>query len=109
MYLIRDNELKEFKGDHLPVGYYDSSKTDFTLHEIQLKEEDVIYLFTDGYIDQFGGANRKTFRSKYFKKLLLEIHKNNMEEQGKLLEKEFDAWKGELEQIDDILIMGMKI
>lgn len=109
LYLIRDNELHELTGDNMPIGIYDDEENSFTNKEMLLKKDDIIYLFTDGYVDQIGDANRKTFRSQNFRKLLLEIHRNPMKEQKKTLEITLDEWKGDIEQVDDILIVGIKV
>jgi len=66
----------------------------------------MIYMFSDGYIDQLGGVNRKTFRSENFKKLLINIHQIPVYEQKVILEEKLDEWRGNIEQIDDILVAG---
>ncbi len=71
--------------------------------------DDIIYLFSDGYVDQIGGVDKKTFRTKRFKELLLEIFRLPMNEQKIVLHKRIEEWQGELEQIDDILVVGIKI
>ena len=109
LYLIRNNELKEFRGDPMPIGIYEQEEQSFSNTEIEFLKDDIIYLFSDGYIDQLGGTERKTFRSKNFKKLVIDIHKLPMPEQKKTLEKRFKEWKGDVEQIDDILILGIKM
>jgi len=109
MYLIRKNKLIELKGDKMPIGISVRADQSFTNKEMLLERNDNIYLFTDGYVDQIGGPRRKTFRSKYFKELLLNIHEKKLGEQKNILEKTFEDWKGEIEQIDDILIMGIKV
>ena len=109
LYLIRNNELKEFKGDSMPVGIYEDEDLSFTNIEILFNKGDLLYLFSDGYVDQLGGANRKTFRSEVFKKLLISIHKLSMNEQKEALEQKFREWKGDLEQIDDILVLGIRM
>ncbi|OQY00007.1 MAG: hypothetical protein B6I24_00930 [Bacteroidetes bacterium 4572_128] len=108
MYLYRNNELIEFKGNRQPIGIYIKEKP-FTNYEIQLQENDVIYTFSDGYIDQFGGKKGKKFMKKRFKKLLLEINHKDMSEQKQILDKIFGKWKGNLNQIDDVLVIGVKI
>ncbi|HUX95102.1 MAG TPA: response regulator [Bacteroidales bacterium] len=109
LYLIRNSELKEFKGDNMPVGIYEHEDQSFTNTELLIEKNDIIYLFTDGYADQLGGGERKTFRSVNFKKLLIDIHILPMDEQKIALEKRYEEWKGEIEQVDDILIVGIKI
>jgi ABC-type phosphate transport system substrate-binding protein/serine phosphatase RsbU (regulator of sigma subunit) len=108
LYLIRDKELNEIKGDSMPIGLYSDENTSFQNQEFQFKENDIIYMFSDGYVDQLGGPNRKTFRSKNFKQLLLNIHQKPLEEQEAILEKEYEEWKRDMEQIDDIMVMGIR-
>ena len=108
MYLIRDNELIEFKGDSMPIGIYNDEEISFNNEELILKENDIIYMFTDGYIDQLGGPDRKTFKSKKFKQLLIDIHQKPVQEQKGLLDKEYKAWRQDIEQIDDIMVMGIR-
>jgi serine phosphatase RsbU (regulator of sigma subunit) len=109
LYLIHDGELKEFKGDSMPIGIYEEEDQSFTNTEMVFKKDDIIYLFTDGYVDQFGGAGRKKFMSENFKKLLNTIHNKPMPEQKKALEKKFEEWRGEVDQVDDILIVGIRM
>ncbi len=109
LYLVRNGELKEYKGDSMPVGAYELDEVSFTNTEIRFIENDVIYVFSDGYVDQLGGAERKTFRSERFRKLLLEIYELPMKEQKKILNERIDKWKGQLEQIDDILVAGIRL
>jgi serine phosphatase RsbU (regulator of sigma subunit)/Tfp pilus assembly protein PilF len=109
--IIRNKELIEFKGDKQPIGNYSFSKS-FSLHEFQLQKDDVIYLFSDGYIDQFGGTspvNGKKFKSRRLKTLLSAIAELDTAEQKTILEDEFHQWKGSLDQVDDICIIGIKI
>jgi len=108
LYLIRDKELVEFKGDSMPIGIYSEDDKSFNNKELILNENDIIYMFTDGYIDQLGGPDRKTFKSKQFKQLLIDIHQKPLNEQKALLEKEYQAWRRDIEQIDDIMVMGIR-
>ena len=100
--------LKEFKGTKQPVGIYEYSKP-FVSTNIKLLEGDVLYLFTDGYADQFGGLRGKKYKYKPFKNLLLNNAHLPMKEQQDLIVKEFDHWKGSHDQIDDVCIIGLKI
>jgi serine phosphatase RsbU (regulator of sigma subunit) len=109
LYIFRENELQEFKGDSMPIGIYEQEDQSFTNTEILFNKGDIIYLFSDGYVSQLGGADKKTFRSESFKKLLFDIHALSMPEQKKALEEKFLEWKGNYDQIDDIMIMGIKI
>jgi len=109
LYLIRNNELTEIKADKMPIGIHIRSGEPFTNNVIQLQTGDCIYLFSDGYIDQFGGEHGKKFMSKNFKNFLLEIHQYPMSEQRQMLDDKLINWMGEIEQIDDILVMGIQI
>jgi serine phosphatase RsbU (regulator of sigma subunit) len=111
MYASLDNkyyQLFELKGDKQPVAFY-LEETDFTTKQIQLQEGDSIYLFTDGYVDQKGGPKSRKFLSKNLKKSLLEIQPNTMEVQHMILNDTLENWKKGFEQIDDILVMGIRI
>ena len=105
--LIREGELTVHKGDARPVGYFKGQNIPFTEHMVSMKKGDVIYLFSDGYQDQFGGSNDKKFKIANLKKLFLSIHSKPMPEQKKILEDTLSNWMGETEQIDDVLIMGI--
>jgi sigma-B regulation protein RsbU (phosphoserine phosphatase) len=109
LYLIRNNELFELKGDSMPIGIYPDEEDSFTSKEMLFEKNDMIYLSSDGYVDQIGGPSRKTFRSKYLKKMLIDIHQKPIDEQRAILEKNFEEWKGNIEQVDDILIVGIRI
>jgi serine phosphatase RsbU (regulator of sigma subunit) len=101
-------QLFEIKGDKQPIGIH-WEETEFTSHSISLGEKDTIYVFSDGYIDQYGGENRKRFKSMNFKKLLLSIQKEPMQKQKQIIEDTFETWKGSYEQIDDVSVMGIRI
>jgi sigma-B regulation protein RsbU (phosphoserine phosphatase) len=109
LYIFRNKELIEIKGDRMPIGIYNEEEVSFTNREMQVQDNDVFYLFTDGYVDQIGGPGRKTFKSRKFKQLLKKIHLKPLKEQKSILEKEHNAWRSKIEQIDDILIMGIKL
>lgn len=109
LYLIQNNEFIEIKADRMPIGYSPNEKRSFTNHEIQLKEGDVIYLSSDGFMDQFGGSMNHKYMSKNFKRKLLEIHNKPMFVQKELLDDELDKWMGGIEQTDDILVMGVRV
>jgi len=109
LYLIRDKELQQIDPDKLPVGaFIGETLQEFTNNEIDLKEEDIIYIFSDGYPDQFGGPKDKKFLIRRFKDLLLEIHTKPMDKQKVALEENFVKWKKDLPQVDDILVIGIK-
>ena len=100
--------LFEYKGDKQPIGVY-WEETKFTNHRIKLMEHDTLYVFTDGFIDQFGGVDRKKFKTKRFKELLLSIQNQSMDKQRQLLENTFESWRGDIEQIDDLCVIGVRI
>ncbi len=114
LYLLRQNESAEFeiityKPDKMPIGIYYNMQSNFNKHTIKLLTNDRIYIFTDGYEDQFGGEEGKKFLSKNFRTLLQSIQKYSMDEQKTQLEQTLELWKGNNEQVDDILIIGIKI
>jgi serine phosphatase RsbU (regulator of sigma subunit) len=108
MYLVRGKEVLHYKGDRMPIGIYGNKDQAFSSLDLSLQEGDSIYLFSDGYLDQMGGPRRKTFRAFRFRELLLQIRDLNMEEQGRVLEQKYMEWRGELDQIDDILVIGIR-
>ena len=108
MLLLRNGILQEIKGDKQPIGQYISRKN-FTNHEMALQKGDAIYLFSDGYADQFGGKDGKKFKRSKLKELILSVQNDTMKEQKKTLNNTIEAWRGNLEQIDDILVMGIKV
>jgi ligand-binding sensor domain-containing protein/serine phosphatase RsbU (regulator of sigma subunit) len=113
MYLISPKtsetlELQDIKGDKQPVGFYSSMKP-FTQKEIIAQKGDMIYMFTDGYADQFGGTKGKKFMSKQLKKKLLEIYQLPAKEQSEVLNQTFVSWQGKQEQVDDVTVIGIKI
>ncbi|MCK4663318.1 MAG: SpoIIE family protein phosphatase [Bacteroidales bacterium] len=116
LYLFRKKELTVIKADKMPISIYIKEKDSFTNHEIKYEDGDIIYMFSDGYVDQFGGETiecrqegGRKFKSKTFKKLLTDIQEKTMPEQLKILDNTLEKWKGELQQIDDILVIGIKL
>ena len=109
LFTISNNQPATIKGDRMPIGIFRNEKKSFTNHEIKIHPGDIFYLFTDGYIDQFGGNNKRKFRIAPFRELLISVHQKTMDEQEKILETHFNAWKGPLEQIDDVLVFGFRI
>ncbi len=107
LYHIRDGKLNQIKGDKMPVAIYEIMDP-FTLHELKLKKGDAFYTFSDGYADQFGGPAQKKFLAKNFRKLLLEIQGQAMIDQGLLLEQSFEAYRNDVEQIDDVVVIGVQ-
>jgi serine phosphatase RsbU (regulator of sigma subunit) len=109
MYLVRDGHIQMFKGDKFPIGaFLDEELQNFTNQEVELLPGDSIYIFSDGYADQFGGEKGKKFKYKQFEDLLIEIQPKSMPEQKVILDKTIMSWMGKLEQIDDILVIGVK-
>lgn len=109
LYLIRNNNLLEIKGDRMPIGIYHYAESDFTNNEIQLQKNDCLYIFSDGYVDQFGGKSGKKLLTKTLKETLLKIHSEPMDSQKEILQESLNKWKGNYKQIDDILIIGIRI
>jgi serine phosphatase RsbU (regulator of sigma subunit) len=102
-------EFEEIKGDKQPIGAVRLIKhKPFTNHSFNLKHGDSLYIFSDGYADQFGGPEGKKFKYKKLKELLLSIQHEDMQTQKEILHKEFLAWKGDLDQVDDICIIGIR-
>lgn len=109
LWIVRSGEVHEYKPDKMPVGKYGDDLNSFSLQAINLQKGDIIYTFTDGYADQFGGAKGKKFKYKQLKEKILSIHRLTMEEQKEILSETFEAWKGNLEQVDDVLVIGLRI
>ncbi len=111
-YLIRDNSITEIKGDRFSVGLFnleEENGNNFKNHVLPLYDGDIIYIFTDGFADQFGGPEGKKYKYRRFRHLLLALHQLPMEQQYEFLRRSISDWKGNLEQVDDILIMGIRI
>ena len=103
-----DYLLVELKGDKQPIGIH-WEETGFRNQVIGLKENDSVYVFSDGYVDQFGGSHRKKFKTQKFKELLLSVQPESMEKQKQIIEKTFEVWRGDMEQIDDICVVGVRV
>jgi serine phosphatase RsbU (regulator of sigma subunit) len=110
LYIIRDGEEAiTLKADRMPIGYHIKKDSPFTMEEFQLKKGDCLYNSSDGYPDQFGGEDGRKFMSKNFRELLQEIHHLPMCEQKEILNTRFDEWRGTIEQIDDVIVFGVRI
>lgn len=111
LYLIRDNKITEIKGDRFAIGLDETNfmNQTFKNHLIPLQEGDIIYIFSDGFADQFGGPDGKKYKYRRFKHLLLNMHQLDMEKQREILENNVKEWRGQEEQVDDILIIGIKV
>jgi serine phosphatase RsbU (regulator of sigma subunit) len=106
--IVRNKELLEFAPNRFSLGGEIMPSEEYIGHHIELQPTDCVYMFTDGYPDQFGGPRNKKYLSKRFKELLVEISHLSFEEQQKVLEDRFINWKKDNEQVDDILVMGFK-
>lgn len=109
LYIIRNNELIQYKANKFPVGMFIGEKQNFTNNVIQLQKGDSIYIFSDGYADQFGGPKGKKFMAGNFRTLLHDVSKLPIDEQKETLNQTIENWRGNLEQVDDILIIGVTV
>ena len=110
MVLVRDKEIIAYSSSSFSIGGFNPEiRKEFINHEIELKKDDTLYLFSDGYADQFGGLKNKKLMIKNFKNNLSEISSFSMEKQKELLNNTFENWRGENEQVDDVLVMGYKV
>ncbi len=106
--IVRDNSIINLESDKMPIGKGEK-ETSFTLHTIETKKGDMLYFYSDGYADQFGGPKGKKFKNKQLEELLVSINEKSMEVQKQMLGTTIENWKGNLEQVDDILIIGLRI
>jgi serine phosphatase RsbU (regulator of sigma subunit) len=109
LWLVRNGSLTEYKADKFPVGIHHSDLLPFTLREIQLQPGDQVYIFSDGYADQFGGPKGKKFKYSQMKELIVSLHQIPMKDQKEKLYQVFLDWKTEMEQVDDVLMIGVRI
>jgi len=110
VFIVRKGELIEVKANKFPIGVFVGEKLKkFTNHEIELKKDDAIYVFSDGFADQFGGPFSKKFKKREFKNMLIRIGHLSMNEQLKEVEKVLEDWQGSNEQVDDIVVLGVKV
>jgi serine phosphatase RsbU (regulator of sigma subunit) len=110
LWLIRDKEVIEINGDKFPIGAFVGEELQlFTNHEWELQKDDRIYIFTDGFADQFGGPKGKKFKYKQMQQLILDNHLKPMAEQKSILNNALEEWQGELDQLDDILVIGIQV
>jgi serine phosphatase RsbU (regulator of sigma subunit) len=107
LYLIRNNSLTEIKGDKIIIGM-NPDGLPYTDHDLDIMDNDIIYLFSDGYVDQFGGAENKKFMYRRFRYLLLNIHNYPMNDQKAILDENIRNWMGKNGQVDDILVIGFR-
>lgn len=108
LWIIRNGEIIETKANKQPIGKFDNPEP-YTTHEFDLESGDSLYVFSDGFVDQFGGEKGKKFKARAFRDLLLSIQNKSMEEQKKIIDDTFEKWKGDLEQIDDVCVIGVRV
>ena len=108
MILVRRGEVMEFKGDKMPVGMHVGEEQPFTSQRVSLEDGDMIYLFSDGFPDQFGGEKGGKYKARPFKNLLAAISAEPVEKQIEMLDTELKTWMGKEPQVDDILVMGIR-
>ena len=108
IYIVRNKELHEIKADKRPIGSYETEEH-FTDKEYKLEKGDMIYAFSDGYADQFGGPKGKKLKYSVFKQLLIDNSNKPLNEQKEFLDNYFEEWKGNLEQLDDVCVMGVRV
>jgi serine phosphatase RsbU (regulator of sigma subunit) len=110
LWIVRNGatEIEEIRANKQPIGKYDDPLP-YTTHRIELQPGDTFYIFSDGYADQFGGERGKKLKSSNFKKLLLSLQQEPMKKQQTLLAEEFERWKGNIEQLDDVCVIGVRV
>ncbi|GAB4140420.1 MAG: hypothetical protein Fur0041_15580 [Bacteroidia bacterium] len=108
LYVLRDQQITEYKPNKQPIGYY-MNMSPFTNHSIRLEKGDMLYFFTDGIADQFGGPNGKKFKYSRFKEILSACRSQKMEDQREVLNRAIEEWKGSYEQTDDICVIGVRV
>ena len=109
LYIIRKGELAMHPANKFPIGSYIGEKTNFDNHTIKLEKGDQIFIFSDGYADQFGGPNGKKFMVGNFRKLLTQISQLPSTQQKEKLDETLLTWQGGQEQVDDVLVIGVKV
>lgn len=110
MYIVRNNELIKISADRFPIGFHTGQHLQrFSNHTLQMQKGDTVYLFSDGYYNQFGGTKNKKFSALQFQQSLLSINHLEMDEQKIILQKNFEDWMGSQSQIDDVLVLGIKV
>jgi serine phosphatase RsbU (regulator of sigma subunit) len=106
--MVKKGQLSEIQADKMPIAIYERMKG-FTQHDVSIEKGDIFYFFSDGFEDQFGGPEGKKFKARRFKELLAGISGLPMDEQKEIIEKSFTEWKGDLNQVDDIVVVGVRI
>ena len=108
LWLIREGEIIETKANKQPIGKFDNIEP-YTTHTFNLQKGDCIYIFSDGFVDQFGGEKGKKFKSKAFREMLISVQDKSMEEQKIIIDEVFENWRGDLEQLDDVCVIGVQV
>jgi serine phosphatase RsbU (regulator of sigma subunit) len=108
LWILRNGEIMEYKADKQPIGKHFDAKP-FSFIDVQLEKNDIIYIFTDGFQDQFGGPKEKKYRVAQMRELFLSLTSKTMEEQRKIIDVSFEEWKGNLEQVDDVCVIGVRV
>jgi serine phosphatase RsbU (regulator of sigma subunit) len=106
---IRNGKLHRIKSDAAPIGGFRGEEPSFSKHEIKIEKGDAFYIYTDGYADQFGGDRNKKYMTRRFRALLEDISNKSMVDQNQRLQSEFDQWRGEQDQVDDVLVIGFRV
>jgi phosphoserine phosphatase RsbU/P len=110
IYIVKSNgELQIIKPDKIPIGIHVNFTEPFTAHDLKLGKGDMVYLFSDGYADQFGGPDNQKFRYKHLQELFVQVHQKPLKEQEKIIENTFIDWLGQNSQIDDIMVLGIRM
>ena len=109
VYLVQNNELFEYHADRMPIGIFDLGNNHFSKQLIDYIPGDMIYMFSDGFADQFGGPQSKKYKYTNLKAFLLKINNLPVVKQKQMLEREFHDWKGNKSQIDDVMVMGLRL
>lgn len=108
LFLVRNGEIIQYKPDKMPVAIYDNLEA-FSLQTIELEKGDTFYTFSDGYADQFGGPSQKKFLIKNFREVILQIQNLNMYDQAVKLNEVFESWRSEVDQVDDVTVIGVRV
>jgi len=106
---ISEGKINRIRSDSAPIGGFRAEEPKFSLHEIDVKKGDCFYIYSDGFADQFGGSDNKKYLTKRFREFLLSISHESMERQEELLREEFESWKADSEQVDDVLVIGFRL
>lgn len=109
LYIVRDGDIIVTKADKFAIASFEDGAEHYTNHEFELQKGDLVYIFSDGYADQFGGVKGKKFMYRQFRDLLISIKDSNMAQQKTILDDKIEKWKGTFEQVDDILVIGVRV